>query len=199
VGDSTVTVANSAGTQLGSASFSVPLPQATFVVASSAGLSGNLVLTLDPSKARATVDNFLRYVNDGFYAGTVIHRVVPGFVVQGGGYLAASAPGAPVLKTPRPPIALETSGGLSNTRLSVAMARGPAADSATSQFFINLADNSGTLDATSTFAGYAVFGSLTAGQDVLALITAAPCSPIPGFSECAPSPEIVITSASQTR
>lgn len=198
-GDSTFTISAAGQGQLGSVNFTVPLPQVSMTVGNGAGVAGSLVFTLDPSKARLTVDNFLQYVNDGYYAGTVMHRVVRGFVVQGGGYLPLAGGSTPVAKTPRAPIALEVGGGLSNTTYALAMARGSAANSATSQFFVNLADNSAGLDPSAVSAGYAVFGVLTTGQDVLAAITAAPCAPIAGFSECAPNPDVAITAASQTR
>lgn len=182
---------------LGSTAFNVPLPQVTMTVSNGAGVAGNLVFTLEPNKVKATVDNFLQYVNDGFYAGTVFHRVVPGFVVQGGGYLPGS--GIPNLKTPRANIALEVGRGLSNVVYSVAMARGASANSANSQFFVNLADNSANLDPSAANAGYAVFGVLSTGQDVLSAMTTAPCAPVAGFSECAPNPNVVITAASQSR
>ena len=97
------------------------------------------------------------------------------------------------------PITLEVGKGLSNVQWSVAMARTSVANSATSQFFINLVDNSAFLDPSSFSAGYAVFGSVTAGTAVAAAIVGAPCAAIPNFSECAPNPNVVITSAVQTQ
>ena len=196
-GTSTFAISHPALGALGSVAFTVPQPQVTLTVSNGAGVAGDLVLTLDPVKVKLTVDNFLQYVNEGFYVGTVFHRVVAGFVAQGGGYAPVS--GVLQLKTPRAPIALEVGQGLSNTALTLAMARTPAANSATSQFFVNLADNSANLDPSSATAGYAVFGVLGAGQAVLASIVAAPCAVVTGFSECQPGPFIVITAAAQTR
>ncbi|WP_461394355.1 peptidylprolyl isomerase, partial [Deferrisoma sp.] len=94
---------------------------------------GTIVLELYPDKAPRTVENFLRYVREGFYAGTVFHRVIPGFVIQGGGLTADLQP-----KPTHPPIPNEATNGLSNRRGTVAMARTMVVDSATSQFFVNL-------------------------------------------------------------
>ncbi len=196
-GASTFTVSHPTLGALGSAVFTVPQPQVTLTVSNGLGVAGDLVFTLDPAKVKATVDNFLQYVAEGFYPGTVFHRVVTGFVVQGGGY--APVAGTLTLKTPRAPIALQVGQGLSNTALTLAMARGAQSNSATSQFFVNLGDNSTGLDPGAASAGYAVFGALTAGQTVLNSILAAPCAPVAGFSECQPGPFVVITGAAQTR
>ena len=176
----------------------MPQPQVTLAMSNGAGVNGSIVVTLDPTKAPITVDNFLSYVNSGFYDGTVIHRVVPGFVIQGGGYTAITPGVVPVPKTTNAPIVLEGT-GLSNVQWSVAMARGAAANSATSQFFVNLVNNSGTLDPSPVTAGYAVFGAITAGTSVVTAIVAAPCAPIAQFSECVPGPNVVITSATQNQ
>jgi peptidyl-prolyl cis-trans isomerase B (cyclophilin B) len=129
---------------------------------------GDIRLELDRTKAPTTVNNFLQYVEDGFYDGTIFHRVIPDFVVQGGGF----EPGL-VEKETRDPITNESNNGLSNTRGTVAMARTSDPNSATSQFYINLKDNSGTLDYQSPSSpGYAVFGTVTAGMDVVDAIAA---------------------------
>lgn len=197
-GAATVVVAFN-GATLASQAYTVPEPQVTLALSNGAGVAGDVVLTLDPTRAPITVNNFLRYAQDGYYDGTVFHRVVPNFVAQGGGFLPITA-GQPLQEKPglRPPIALETSGGLSNTALSVAMARTNVADSATAQFFINLVANP-FLDPSAVSPGYAVFGQVSAGTDVVAALAAAPCAPIAGFSECAPNPNVLITAAVQTR
>lgn len=187
-------------------SFTVPEPQVTLNYSNAATVSGALVLTLSADKAPVTVANFLGYVNSGFYANTVFHRVSPGFVIQGGGYTAPLDAADQNLKTTSSPIALEstTSTGLSNVQWTIAMARSSAPASATSQFFINLADNT-SLDAANSLDGngYAVFGSVT--SDTTAGVTAiagAPCAVIPQFlptGDCTPTPNVVITSATQTR
>lgn len=190
---------NADSVALGSVAFTVPQPQVTMTVGNGTSSLGSFVITLDPSRAPITVDNFLAYVNTNWYVGTVFHRHAPGFVIQGGGYpTGVSTTSIPMLKATNPPIALEDNVGLSNLRLTVAMARLNAPDTATSQFFINLDDNLG-LNRTATTRGYAVFGSVTAGSDVVTAMTAAPCTPVPFFSECLPIPNLQITATAQTR
>lgn len=192
------------GVLLGDVAFTVPQPQVTLTVDNGAGVQGQLVLTLEATLVPVTVDNFLAYVRSGFYVGTVFHRVVPGFVVQGGGYAQPLAVGdtLPTVKTPGDPIALEDNAGLSNLQWTVAMARTQVLNSANSQFFVNLVDNS-FLDRSGSSRGYAVFGKLTAGTDFVTAMVAAPCSAWPAFfgntSTCLPVPNLVITAASQTR
>jgi cyclophilin family peptidyl-prolyl cis-trans isomerase len=179
-------------------------PQVTLAMSNSAGVNGNVVLTLNPTAAPVTTANFLAYVNAGFYNCTVIHRHAPNFVLQGGGYTGPLVAGGtlPTLKPPtRANIVLEDNAGQSNLRLTVAMARTSLADSANSQFFFNLADNL-FLNRTAIDRGYAVFGSVTSGSEVVTAMTAAPCIAWPAFldpGECLPSPNITITAAAQTR
>jgi peptidyl-prolyl cis-trans isomerase A (cyclophilin A) len=134
--------------------------------------AGDIVVELDPAKSPKTVDNFLEYVKAGHYNGTVFHRVIPAFMIQGGGMTADLKE-----KSTRPPIALESRNGLSNTRGSVAMARTGDPNSATAQFFINVADNV-RLDAANApdGNGYAVFGHVVAGMDVVTKIRDTPTS-----------------------
>jgi peptidyl-prolyl cis-trans isomerase A (cyclophilin A) len=134
---------------------------------------GDVALQLDPAKAPISVGNFMGYVRSGFYDGTVFHRCTPGFIVQGGGYDAKLAE-----KPTKAPIKNEWTNGLKNARGTVSMARGTAPDSATSQFFVNLADN-GTLDGTNGDAGSAVFGRVVRGMDVLEKIAAIPTADKP--------------------
>ena len=183
--------------------FTVPLPQVTMTMSNGAAVDGTLVVTLVPDRAPITVDNFLAYVNAGFYDGTVIHRVVTDFVIQGGGYAgpvdASTEPAA--TKPVNAPIPLEANVGLSNAQWTIAMARTGAPNSATSQFFINLVDNSAILDANPFQAGYAVFGIVTAGTDTVTSTAAAPCTStaVSGAGDCTPIPNVVLTSAVQTR
>ncbi|MCF7954309.1 MAG: peptidyl-prolyl cis-trans isomerase [Phycisphaerae bacterium] len=124
---------------------------------------GEIVVELNPEKAPITVENFLRYVNDGFYDGLVFHRVWPGFMIQGGGFTPDL-----IEKPTNLPIKNEANNGLSNLSGTIAMARLPQAHSATSQFFINVANNVG-LDYGKNVkdpAGYAVFGTVIKGMDV---------------------------------
>ncbi len=125
---------------------------------------GSMTIELFRDRAPITVDNFLGYVEDGFFEGTIFHRVIPNFMIQGGGLTPTL-----VEKATRPAIRNEAANGVTNDRGTLAMARTPVVDSATAQFFINLVDNpflnhSGT-DPQSY--GYAVFGRLTEGLDVL--------------------------------
>lgn len=124
---------------------------------------GDIVVQLDAAKAPKSVDNFLQYVKSGHYSGTIFHRVIDGFMVQGGGM-------APDMreKPTRAPIPLESRNGLTNVRGTIAMARTSVPDSATAQFFINLKDNA-FLDAARSpdGNGYAVFGKVIEGMDVV--------------------------------
>ena len=191
------------GATLATVAIVVPVPQVTIDVSNGAGVSVTMVITLAPDKAPRTVDNFLGYVNSGFYVGTIVHRVVPGFVVQAGGYVAplSAAPGT--LKAASAPIALEAGKGLSNQQWAIAMARSADPNSATSQFFIDLVDNSNFLDPSPVNGpGYAVFGMVTGGTSAVTAIVNAPCTSIPLFNpagECTPTPNMVITSAVQTQ
>ncbi len=125
---------------------------------------GTLTLELDAEKAPKTVENFLQYVRDGFYDGTIFHRVIDGFMIQGGGFV----PGM-TQKPTRAPIENEASNGLKNETYTIAMARTPDPNSATAQFFINVKDN-GFLNFTSPTPqgyGYAVFGKVVEGTEVI--------------------------------
>jgi len=123
---------------------------------------GTFEAVLYQDKAPLTVENFLQYAKDGFFNGTLFHRIIPGFMAQGGGF-----DGEGRQKPTRSPIKNEAENGLKNERGTLAMARTMVVDSATSQFFINFADN-GFLDyAGKNNYGYAVFGKVTAGMDVV--------------------------------
>lgn len=122
---------------------------------------GAIELQLRPDVAPKTVENFLQYARDGFFDGTVFHRVIPGFMIQGGGFTKNM-----MRKETRAPIKNEASKTLPNLRGTVAMARTNAPDSATSQFFINVANND-FLNAGVRGAGYAVFGKVSAGMGVV--------------------------------
>ena len=129
---------------------------------------GEMTIELYPDQAPISVENFLKYVNDGFYTGLIFHRVIPGFVIQGGGF----EPGMKKRQT-REPIQNEADNGLRNVRYSLSLARTSDPHSATSQFFINLADNA-SLDKSNAPDGwgYAVFGKVVAGQEVVDRIAA---------------------------
>jgi cyclophilin family peptidyl-prolyl cis-trans isomerase len=127
---------------------------------------GTIVLELYPDKAPKTVENFLQYVKDGFFKGTIFHRVIPGFMIQGGGFSADLAQ-----KQTRGPIQNEAGNGLKNDTGTIAMARTNDPHSATAQFFINVNDNQ-MLDFTPGNPGYAVFGKVSKGMDVVKKIEA---------------------------
>jgi cyclophilin family peptidyl-prolyl cis-trans isomerase len=215
VGQLSLTVA-AGGLTAATVPFTVAVPQVSMAISNGVGVTGTLVITLAPDLAPLTVDNFLAYVKSGFYNGTVFHRHAKfaqggDFVLQGGGYAGPLAAGGaiPTPKTTAAPIVLEDGAGASNLRWSVAMARTSAFDSATSQFFINLVDNSLVLDRTSAARGYAVFGTVSAGTAVVTAMTAAPCSlwpaffdpppPNPASLDCLPVPNLAVTGAIQTQ
>ena len=122
---------------------------------------GEVALELFPEAAPVTVANFVQYVEDGFFDGTIFHRVIPGFVIQGGGFTADMRQ-----KKTRAPIKNEAANGLKNEQGTLSMARTQDVDSATSQFFVNLADNTFLDQGTRDF-GYAVFAKVTKGMDVI--------------------------------
>ena len=122
---------------------------------------GPIEIELNAEKAPVTVENFVDYTNKGFYDGTIFHRVIPGFMVQGGGFDAKM-----VQKETSASIKNESSNGLKNKRGTIAMARTSAPNSATSQFFINLVDND-FLNGSSNKAGYTVFGKVVSGMDIV--------------------------------
>ncbi|VXA53676.1 peptidyl-prolyl cis-trans isomerase precursor (PPIase) (Rotamase) [Acinetobacter proteolyticus] len=129
---------------------------------------GNIEIELFDDKAPVSAKNFESYVKSNFYTGTIFHRVIPGFMVQGGGLDANM-----IEKTTKAPIVNESSNGLKNTRGTLAMARTSNPNSASSQFFINVADNN-FLNKSPMDAGYAVFGKVTKGMDIVDKIVNVP-------------------------
>ena len=130
---------------------------------------GTIELELDGAKAPITVQNFISYVKKGHYEGTIFHRVIPGFMIQGGGF-TADMNQKPVDK----PITIESQNGLKNARGSIAMARTNDPNSATSQFFINVKDNANLDFPSFDGHGYAVFGKVTKGLDIVDAIVGVP-------------------------
>jgi peptidyl-prolyl cis-trans isomerase A (cyclophilin A) len=149
---------------------------------------GDIEIELDEGKAPLSTANFLQYVRDQHYHGTVFHRVIPGFMVQGGGFDKSFNQ-----KPTRDPIKNEAENGLKNLRGTLAMARTGVVDSATSQFFINLKDNS-FLDHGERDFGYAVFGKVTGGMDVVDKIAQTPTGSKGPFPKDCPQTDVVIES-----
>ena len=154
---------------------------------------GDITLELDAENAPASTANFLQYVRDGHYDNTLFHRVIPGFMIQGGGM----EPGMKQKPT-RKPVANEATNGVKNKNYTVSMARTSEPHSATAQFFINVADND-FLDYTAPSAngwGYCVFGKVTAGRDVVDKIKAVPTA-TSGFHQNVPQQDVVILKAEE--
>jgi peptidyl-prolyl cis-trans isomerase A (cyclophilin A) len=150
---------------------------------------GDITVELDAAKAPVSVKNFTDYVTSGHYNGTVFHRVISNFMIQAGGYTEAGYE-----KPTRNPIKLESQNGLKNVRGTIAMARTNVPDSATSQFFINVKDNAGLDYPSRDGHGYAVFGKVTAGMDVVDKIKAVAVSP-KGPHQHMPDTAVIIKSA----
>jgi cyclophilin family peptidyl-prolyl cis-trans isomerase len=185
-------------TVLRSVGYTVALPQVTLTVNNGGSVAGQIVVTLRPDKTPITVNNFLAYVNSGFYGGTIFHRVVKDFVVQGGGFTGVAGSTLTAQTGLRAPIVLESNRGLSNLRGTIAMARTSTADSATSQFFFNTVNNT-VLDYSSVSSpGYAVFGSIDAGIEWVDAMNLVATRTV-GSNGNVPATDIVITQAVQTR
>jgi len=189
VGDMALTLKDAAGNVVYQNTVAVPKPQVTLTTS-----SGAITLELDPAKVPATVDNFLSYVNSGFYANTLFHRVIAGFMAQGGGFTTGMVQKSGLSA----PIALESDKGLSNLRATVAMARTNDPNSATSQFFINLVDNTFLDYQNASNPGYAVFGTVVQGMDVVDAIGALPTGTVNGYADV-PLTDVTITSATQIK
>jgi peptidyl-prolyl cis-trans isomerase A (cyclophilin A) len=150
---------------------------------------GNFTVELYPDKAPKTVENFLQYVKDKHYNGTVFHRVIPNFMVQGGGFTPNMQQ-----KATRGPIPLEANNKLKNDRGAIAMARTAAPQSATAQFFINVVDNPNLNAPRPDGHGYAVFGKVTQGMEVIDKIRGVPTTNA-GMYQDVPQTPVVINSA----
>ncbi|MFG5778260.1 peptidylprolyl isomerase [Comamonas sp. J-3] len=151
---------------------------------------GDIVVELNPEKAPKTVENFLQYVNDKHYDGTVFHRVMNGFMIQGGGFTPDMKQ-----KPTRAPIPLEAKNGLKNDTYTIAMARTGNPDSATSQFFINVKNNDSLNAPSPDGHGYAVFGKVVSGTEVVDKIKAVATGNA-GPHQNVPTTPVVINSAS---
>jgi peptidyl-prolyl cis-trans isomerase A (cyclophilin A) len=188
-GDFSLVVQTAEGAAIYSTTLNVPLPQVALITA-----KGSITVELDPTLAPISTNNFLSYVNKGFYRSTLFHRVIPNFVIQGGGYTTGM-----VKKTEQSvPIELESNKGLLNVRGSLAMARTNLPNSATSEFYINLVDNLSLDYKNAANPGYAVFGKVVQGMDVVDAIAAEPTGVVGGFSDV-PLADIALSLALQTK
>jgi peptidyl-prolyl cis-trans isomerase A (cyclophilin A) len=186
VGDLPLSVKDPEGKVVFATTLTVPKPQVAL------GTSmGSMLLELDPAKAPVSVNNFLGYVRQDFYTNPLFHRVIAGFVVQGGGYTS----GLVKKSGQAAPIALESNNGLSNLRGTLAMARTSELNSATSEFYVNLVDNV-ALDTLN--GGYAVFGTVVQGMGVVDAIASQATGTLNGMGDV-PLSEVTITSVSQVR
>ena len=167
-------------------------PVVAFEVAQGRTVFGTITIALNPEKAPLSVRNFLKYVRSGYYEGTVFHRVIPGFMIQGGGFTPALEE-----KPTEGPIRNEARNGLRNSRGTVAMARKNDPDSADSQFYINLRDNH-RLDYGIGGAGYAVFGEVVEGMDVVDRIATVPTTNRKGM-ENVPQMAVVIRNVREVK
>lgn len=150
---------------------------------------GDIHIEVDETNAPVTAENFLQYVREGFYDGVIFHRVIPGFVIQGGGFDDAFNQ-----KQTRAPITNESHNGVENARGTLSMARTNDPDSATTQFFVNLNDNA-PLNAIGSRPGYAVFGRVVEGMDVVDAIAQVPTGAAGPFRQDAPQDTVTIESS----
>lgn len=149
---------------------------------------GNITILLFEKESPISVKNFLSYVDSGFYGGLTFHRVIPGFMAQGGGFLKNLAKRQPIL----PPIKNESDNYMKNDRGTIAMARTMDPNSATSQFFINVTDNA-ALNMSAQGVGYAVFGKVIEGMDVVDKIVAVKTETKNGMKDVPVEPVIIVS------
>jgi cyclophilin family peptidyl-prolyl cis-trans isomerase len=189
VGDLPLNVMDANGTSIYTTTLTVPKPQVALITA-----LGGITLELDHAKAPISVDNFLGYVKRGYYSNTLFHRVIPGFMIQGGGFTTG------LVKKPGlvNPIFLESKNGLSNLRGTLAMARTNVANSATSEFYINLVDNLFLNYRNEGNPGYVVFGNVVQGLDVVDSISAKPTGIFNGYADV-PLEDVTISMALQVK
>ena len=189
VGDLPLTIKSATGEVIYTTTLSVPKPQVSIITN-----KGSFTLELDLATAPITVKNFLAYVRGGYYSNTLFHRVIPGFVAQAGGYTTG------LVRKPGQldPIELESNKGLSNARATVAMARTNVFNSATSEFYVNLVDNTFLDYKNAANPGYAVFGTVVQGMDVVDAIAAVPTGVFNGSTDV-PLTDITITMALQSK
>ena len=188
-GEQPLSITGTNGKVLYTGTVTVPQPQIELVTS-----QGNVVLELNPAAAPVSVNNFLSYTNSGFYTNTLFHRVIAGFVVQGGGYTKGLVKKADQLA----PIVLESNNGLFNTRGTLAMARANVPNSATSEFYVNLVDNRSLDYQSPANPGYAVFGKVVNGLDVIDKIAALRTASANGFADV-PTTDVTLQLALQIK
>ena len=189
VGEFTLTVKTETGVLVYFGSLTVPKPEVAILTN-----KGTISVELDPNLAPVSSANFLSYTGNGFYSGTLFHRVIAGFVIQAGGYTSGLVKKTVQLN----PIVLESNNGLSNKRGTLAAARTNVFNSATSEFYINLADNLSLDYKNALTPGYAVFGTVTQGLDVVDAIAAEPTGFLNGFTDV-PIKDITINLVLQSK
>lgn len=189
VGDMNLNIKDASGASIYTTTLNVPKPQVALITA-----LGGITLELDPVKAPISVDNFLGYVKRGYYSNTLFHRVISGFMIQGGGFTTGMSRKPGLVD----PIKLESNNGLSNLRGTLAMARTNVANSATSEFYINLVDNLFLDYKNDGNPGYAVFGSVVQGLDIVDSIGAKPTGYFNGYADV-PLEDVAITMALQVK
>ena len=189
VGDLPLTIKSATGEVIYTTTLSVPKPQVSIITN-----KGSFTLELDLATAPVTVKNFLAYVRGGYYSNTLFHRVIPGFVAQAGGYTTGLVRKPGQLDA----IELESNKGLSNARATVAMARTNVFNSATSEFYVNLVDNTFLDYKNAANPGYAVFGTVVQGMDVVDSFGAVPTGVFNGSPDV-PLTDITITMAIQSK
>ena len=189
VGDLPLTIKSATGEVIYTTTLSVPKPQVSIITN-----KGSFTLELDLATAPITVKNFLAYVRGGYYSNTLFHRVIPGFVAQAGGYTTGLVRKPGQLDA----IELESNKGLSNARATVAMARTNVFNSATSEFYVNLVDNTFLDYKNAANPGYAVFGTVVQGMEVVDAIAAEPTGVFNGSPDV-PLTDITITMALQSK
>ena len=183
-GELGVQIRDKSGALIFAKAFTVPAPQVNFDTT-----MGSMVVELNPGAAPISVNNFLNYVQLGYYSKTLFHRVVAAFVIQGGGFTAGLVAQPQVFA----PIALESNNGLTNQRGSIAMARTADPNSATSQFYFNLADNPALDYQDAANPGYAVFGKIVQGLEVMDAIGAVATTTVNGVPDV-PLSDVVVNS-----
>jgi cyclophilin family peptidyl-prolyl cis-trans isomerase len=189
VGDLPLTIKSATGEVIYTTTLSVPKPQVSIITN-----KGSFTLELDLATAPISVKNFLAYVRGGYYSNTLFHRIIPGFVAQAGGYTTGLVRKPGQLDA----IELESNKGLSNARATVAMARTNVFNSATSEFYVNLVDNTFLDYKNAASPGYAVFGTVVQGMDVVDAIATEPTGVFNGSTDV-PLTDITITMALQSK